>query len=159
MPPFIFKVLLLCASCAAMNSVAAAAENKSSASARDRCFDLNQVRDRYVLDERRLLVWTRTTPYLIVLGRAIPELTQGHNSISLIDGNHDGEICANLNDGVYLEDTLMPKATNVVRLVRLTDAQVKSLEHTFKKSLQRRPRGIWKKKPDVTPDNIGGNSN
>jgi hypothetical protein len=96
---------------------------------------------------------------LIVLGRPIPELMQGHNSISFIDGNHDGEICANLRDGIYLEDTLMPKATNVVRLVRLNDAQVKSLEHTFKKSLQRRPRGLWNKKPANTPDNMDSKGN
>ncbi len=120
--------------------------------AKSRCFDVNQVRDRFVLNERRMVVWTRTTPYLILLGRPIPELAQGHNSISLIDGNHDGQICENLNDGVYLEDTLLPKATNIVALIQLSDAQLKSLEHTYKKSLQRRPRGLWKRKQPESPD-------
>jgi hypothetical protein len=154
------KALFSFAACAAMLSVTAeSADSKAGASAKNRCFDVNQARDKYVLDERRLLVWTRTTPYLIVLGRPIPELTQGHNSIGFIDGNHDGEICANLRDGIYLEDTLIPKATNVVRLVRLNDAQVKSLEHTFKKSLQRRPRGLWNKRPANTPDNMDSRGN
>jgi hypothetical protein len=142
--------LFALAAAMAVNSFAAdLPEADVGRSPQNRCFDVNQVRDRYVLDERRLLVWTRKTPYLIVLGRPIPELTQGHNSISLIDGNHDGEICANLNDGIYLEDTLTPKATNIVTLMLLNGAQVKSLETKYKKSLQRRPRGVWKTKPDA----------
>jgi hypothetical protein len=154
------KVLLLFASCATMIWITApAAESKTTTSVKNRCFDVNQARDKYVLDARHLLVWTRTIPYLIVLGRPIPEITQGHNGISLIDGDHDGEICASLRDGIYLQDTLMPKATNVAKLVRLDDAQVKSLERTLKKSLQRRPRGVWKKKSVVTPDDVDSKDN
>jgi hypothetical protein len=118
------------------------------ARAKNHCVQLNLIRDRYVLDERRLLVWTRTTPYLFVLGRPVPAMTHGHNSIGMIDGNHDGAICASLNDGIYVEDTLIPKATNIVRLLQLNESQVRSLEHTFNKSLQRRPRGLWKSKPE-----------
>lgn len=118
-----------------------------TARARNHCVTLSLIRDRFVIDERRVLIWTRTTPYLLVLGRPVPAMTRGHNSISLIDGNHDGSICASINDGIYLEDTLMPKATNIVRLLQLDEVQVRSLEHTFNKSLQRRPRGIWKSKP------------
>jgi hypothetical protein len=145
-------ILVLAAAVVASACVSKPAESGARHKAKNRCFDVNQVRDRFVLDERRMLIWTRTTPYLILLGRPIPELTQGHNSISLIDGNHDGEICENLKDGVYLEDTLMPKATNIVRLIQLNDAQVKSLEHTYKKPLQRRPRGLWKRKQPESPD-------
>jgi hypothetical protein len=152
MPAFI-KLLSLVGSLIALNAMAAdSPAAQAGARAKDRCIDSNQVRDRYVLDERRMVIWTRTTPYFILLGRPMPELMQGHNSISLIDGNHDGEICANLHDGVYLEDTLTPKATNIVRLVRLNDAQVKNLEHTFNKSLQRRKRGLWNSKPEGLPD-------
>jgi hypothetical protein len=135
----------------ATNALAESPADNTNAPTRNHCIDVNMVRDRYVLDERRVLVWTRTTPYLLVLGRPISALTKGHNSISLMDGNHDGEICASLNDGIYLEDTLMPRATNIVRLLRLNDAQVRSLEHAFNRSLQRRPRGIWKSKPEAAP--------
>jgi hypothetical protein len=128
------------------------ATESKPARAKNHCVQLNLIRDRFVLDERRLLVWTRTTPYLFVLGRPVPAMTQGHNSIGMIDGNHDGAMCPSINDGIYVEDTLMPKATNIVRLLRLDEAQVRSLEHTFNKSLQRRPRGLWKSKPESTPE-------
>jgi hypothetical protein len=126
-----------------------ATEPNDTPRVRNHCVTLNLIRDRYVLDERRVLIWTRTTPYLLVLGRPVPAMTKGHNSISLIDGNHDGSICASINDGIYLEDTLLPKATNIVRLLRLDEVQVKSLERTFNKPLQRRPRGMWKSKSDA----------
>jgi len=125
-----------------------ATETADAARARNHCVTLSLIRDRYVLDERRVLIWTRTTPYLLVLGRPVPAMTKGHNSITLIDGNHDGSICASISDGIYLEDTLLPKATNIVRLLRLDEVQVKSLERTFNKPLQRRPRGMWKSKSD-----------
>jgi hypothetical protein len=137
--------LLLCAF--ALARPVRAIEETPAPRSRNHCVTLNLIRDRYVLDERRVLIWTRTTPYLLVLGRPVPAMTKGHNSISLIDGNHDGSICASINDGIYLEDTLMPKATNIVRLLQLDEAQVRSLEHTFNKSLQRKPRGLWKPKP------------
>ena len=129
-----------------------ATEVTPTARARNHCVLLSLIRDRYVIDERRVLIWTRTTPYLLVLGRPVPAMTKGHSSLSLIDGNHDGSICASIDDGIYLEDTLMPKATNIVRLLQLDDAQVRSLEHAFNKSLQRRPRGMWKSKPIPDPD-------
>jgi len=141
--PLLFALILACQS---------QATETRPARARNHCVQLDLIRDRYVLDERRVLIWTRTTPYLLVLGRSVPAMTQGHNSISMIDGNHDGAICASIQDGIYLEDALMPKATNIVRLLQLDDAQVRSLEHAFNKSLQRRPRGMWKSKPAPNSD-------
>ena len=112
---------------------------------KDACFSLTFVKDRRVLDPQHLIIWAEgASPYLVTLDRPMPDLKTSGNSIALIDGDRDGYICRTIQDGILIQDTILPKRSQVTGVTRLTPDAIKQLEATYNTSLERKKRGQHK---------------
>src|SRR3954469_15380811 len=96
---------------------------------KDAWFSLTFVKDRRVLDPQHLIVWADgSSPYLVTLDRPMPDLRHSGNSIALIDGDRDGYICRTIQDGILIQDAILPKRSQVTGVTRLTPDDLKELE-------------------------------
>lgn len=102
---------------------------------RNECMSTSFIRERRVLDTRRIVVWSGTTAYLLELGRPLQGLDRGSNIIHFVDGDGDGLLCRTVRDGVVLDDTLLPKRTHAAGVIKLDQAQLQALEERFETSL------------------------
>jgi Family of unknown function (DUF6491) len=106
------------------------------------CFSLTFVKDRRVLDPQHLIVWADgSSPYLVTLDRPMQDLEYPGNAIALIDGDRDGYICRTIQDGIVIQDAIMPKRSQVIGVTHLTPDDMKQLEAKYNTSLERKKRG------------------
>ncbi len=125
----------------AMPALARASDPLPSAN-KNACFSLTFVKDRRVLDPQHLIVWANnSSPYLVTLDRPMQDLKYPGQSIALIDGDRDGYICRTVRDGILIQDTIMPKRSQVMGVTRLTPDDIKQLEAKYNTSLERKKRG------------------
>jgi Family of unknown function (DUF6491) len=118
---------------------------------KDACFSLTFVKDRRVLDPQHLIVWADgSSPYLVTLDRPMQDLKHSGNSIALVDGDRDGYICRTIRDGILIQDTILPKRSQVTGVTRLSPDDLKQLEAKYNTSLERKKRG-QRKAPAAPP--------
>lgn len=111
---------------------------------RNDCFPIRFAKDRRVLDNKRLLVWTSgSSPYLVELDRPLQGLDTGGQSITLIDGDGDGLVCRSLRDSIFVRDAILSKQRKVVGVTSLEENQIRILEQKYERSLAREKRGAW----------------
>src|SRR3569832_3916 len=98
----------------ACSSLAAIPDPLPSAD-KDACFSLTFVKDRRVLDPQHLIVWADgNSPYLVTLDRPMQDLEYSANTIALVDGDRDGYICRTIQDGILIQDAILPKRSQVI---------------------------------------------
>jgi len=111
---------------------------------RSDCFAIRFARDRRVLDTKRLVVWANGhQPFLVELDRPLQYLDSGGQSIVLIDGDGDGQVCRSLRDAIVVQDTLLPKRRLIVAVTSLEEGDIRTLEQKYNTSLARKRRGQW----------------
>ena len=118
---------------------------------KDACFSLTFAKDRRVLDPQHLLIWADgSAPYLVTLDRPMPDLKYPGNSIALVDGDRDGYICRTVRDGIVIQDTLLPKRSQVTGVTRVSPEDLKQLETQYNTSLERKKRGQHRSKDQAS---------
>ena len=123
-------------------SAIAATSDPLPGAEKDACFSLTFVKDRRVLDPQHLIFWADgSSPYLVTLDRPMQDLKHSGNSIALIDGDRDGYICRTIQDGILIQDAILPKRSQVTGVTRLTPDDLKQLEAKYNTSLERKKRG------------------
>jgi uncharacterized protein DUF6491 len=136
------NILMAIAGLAFVSSLSAAPSDPLPNANKNACFSLTFVKDRRVLDPQHLIVWANnSSPYLVTLDRPMQDLEYSGNSIALIDGDRDGYICRTIQDGILIQDTIMPKRSQVMGVTRLTPDDLKLLETKYNTSLERKKRG------------------
>jgi hypothetical protein len=117
---------------------------------RNDCFTISLAKDRSVLDNKRLVVWANSRkPYLVELDRPVPYLDSGGQSIVLMDGDGDGQVCRSLRDSVVIQDALLPKHRVIVAVTSLGEEEIRTLEQKYQISLARKKRGQWNSRADT----------
>jgi hypothetical protein len=136
----------------AASAMAATSDPLPSAD-KDACFSLTFAKDRRVLDPQHLIVWADgSSPYLVTLDRPMPDLKHSGNSIALIDGDRDGYICRTIQDGILIQDAILPKHSQVTGVTRLTPDDLKQLEAKYNTSLERKKRGQHRSESANAPE-------
>jgi hypothetical protein len=108
---------------------------------RNACFSLTLIKERRVLDPQRIVVWSHNSPYLITLDRPVQDLKYPGNAIAFVDGDRDGYICRTVRDGIVVQDTLLPKRSQVIGVTQLSADDIKQLEAKYNTTLERKKRG------------------